>query len=382
MKRIQRISLALIALLSLGTTLGQAQQRKGARSSRPMIPKAGHYLIQGLAPTGLNGKWVYLYPHQSQIAVDSARIQSGKFRFERPADGDGLIAALMVPGAMSAEFIPEPAVIKLELAGGYTTGGKLNELRKEIKAQSIPEEEAVQQRISAVRENAQLPQAVKDSTMRAIAMGLRAEREPRLIARLQQHQDDAIGYLALEELVTFPGLSLEQVERYLGYASERLQRQPAIAQVVTQLRTEAATRPGAMFRDFAGLNDAQQPVRLSDYVGKGHYTLVDFWASWCGPCRREMPNLKKVLETYGPQGLQIVGAVVWDEMPAHLQAMQDLQLPWPQIFNKQEPTQLYGIKGIPQIILFAPDGRIVARDLRGEEIPAKLQSILDKEGKL
>ena len=112
-------------------------------------------------------------------------------------------------------------------------------------------------------------------------------------------------------------------------------------------------------------------------------TIVDFWASWCGPCRREIGHLKQVRDAYSDKGLVILGAAVWDEMEDHRKAMKDLEITWPQIVNKNEATELYGIQGIPQIILFDPEGKIVARDLRGKAIDNKLNEILSKtEGKL
>ena len=108
--------------------------------------------------------------------------------------------------------------------------------------------------------------------------------------------------------------------------------------------------------------------------------LVDFWASWCGPCRREIAHLKKVRDAYTDKGLVILGAVVWDKMEDHLQAMKDLEITWPQIFNDKDATDLYGIAGIPQLILFDPSGKIVARDLRGEQVNAQLDEILKTTG--
>lgn len=88
-------------------------------------------------------------------------------------------------------------------------------------------------------------------------------------------------------------------------------------------------------------------------------------------------------DTYTDKGLVILGTVVWDEMEDHLKAMKELEITWSQIFNKAEATELYGIAGIPQIILFDPAGKIVARDLRGEEINKLLDKALqDNGGKL
>jgi thiol-disulfide isomerase/thioredoxin len=124
-----------------------------------------------------------------------------------------------------------------------------------------------------------------------------------------------------------------------------------------------------MFTDFEVMQPDGTVRRLSDYVGKGKYILVDFWASWCGPCREEIPYLKEVWNEFKGDRFDILGVASWDRPANTMAAIKELGIPWDQILDaQQEVTSLYGIEGIPHIILFAPDGTILKRNLRGEGI--------------
>ena len=129
--------------------------------------------------------------------------------------------------------------------------------------------------------------------------------------------------------------------------------------------------------DIAGENTEGKETRLSDFVGKGNYVLVDMWASWCAPCREEIPNLAEIYNTYKDKGLVILGIATWDKKDRIIKAIEDLNMTWPQLLDtRQKVMELYGVNGIPHIILFAPDGTIVARNLRGDEMKQKVAEIM------
>lgn len=387
MKTNQWIRLGLFALATTVALPAVAQRKRPAKGKVTKVviaqPKAGNYRIDGIAPADANGQWVYLYKPSGQGASDSVQIANGRFTLERAVAEDGLIAHLVIPRSYNLSFIPEEGIIKADLAAIAATGTALNDLHaQKAKAREALETET-RGRLKAIRADKNLDDKAKEEAQEKIVNEFYGKIKPLAEADLKEHSNDAIGLIALQTLLGMEDVNVAKAEALLQQAGDRLRAEESITKMVARLRRVEATQAGAQFVDFEGVDDANKAVRLSDYVGKGHYVLVDFWASWCGPCRREIAHLKKVRDTYTDKGLIILGTVVWDEMEDHLKAMKELEITWPQIFNKTEATELYGIAGIPQIILFDPAGKIVARDLRGEEINKLLDKALqDNGGKL
>ena len=387
MKTNQWIRLGLFALATTVVLPAVAQRKRPAKGKVTKVtiaqPKAGNYRIDGMAPADANGQWVYLYKPSGQGASDSVQIANGRFTLERAVAEDGLIAHLVIPRSYNLSFIPEEGIIKADLAASGATGTPLNDEHTQKSKYRKGLIEEARAKLKSIRADKNLDDKAKEEAQEKVSDELYAKIKPLAEADLKEHPNDAIGLIALQNLLGMEDVNVAKAEALLQQAGDRLRAEESITKMVTRLRRVEATQAGAQFVDFEGVDDANKAVRLSDYVGKGHYVLVDFWASWCGPCRREIGHLKKVRDAYTDKGLVILGTVVWDEMEDHLKAMKELEITWPQIFNKTEATELYGISGIPQIILFDPAGKIVARDLRGEEINKLLDKALqDNGGKL
>jgi len=135
---------------------------------------------------------------------------------------------------------------------------------------------------------------------------------------------------------------------------------------------------GNAFIDFEAEAPDGTKHHLSEYAGKGQYVLIDFWASWCGPCIGSFPMMKQLHEAYKDRGLHIVGVSCDKDREAWLKALDKHRLPWTALLSpsaKGDACSLYGVSGIPTVILIAPDGKILSTDLEAGKLKEKLAEI-------
>lgn len=185
-----------------------------------------------------------------------------------------------------------------------------------------------------------------------------------------------VGALVLSELMSL--VEDAEFEALYKEGGEAVREFPLFKMIMEANLAEEKTQAGSKYLDFEGINpqNESETIRLSDFVAKGNYVLIDFWASWCGPCRKAMPEIKSLHEAYGDKGLTTIGVVVKDDLEAHREVAEALQVTWPQIFVADEVGDLYGIKAIPLLILLDKDGTILVRTNEKEEIIEKIQSLL------
>ena len=172
-----------------------------------------------------------------------------------------------------------------------------------------------------------------------------------------------------------------QVDEIISNMPAEMLENEKVAYLKKGLDARKATAEGKMYTDFTvehvyGYDRSVDPqplkkeVKFSEYVGNGKYVLVDFWSPWCGPCRREMPNIKTVYEQYKDKGLEVISLTVWEKKPqSHtFETAAQLEMDWTVLTNcGSVPTDIYGVEGIPHLMLIGPDGTILKRGFHGLE---------------
>jgi len=333
------------------------------------------YTINGtVSDTSLNGNKVYLTDMASRNVLDSALIADGKFTFTGKADTALICQIQSRPYRM--ELVLENGDIAVEM--GETTkcsGTPLNESfalfvsdMDSLRNVMIAKQQEMMQKGLSEEELREAWQDFQTNTVMPEFNRVMSEN-------FDRNKDNAVGAWAIANW----NLEPVQFDSVLNLAGETLKANSLIKMMIQQQEILKKTAEGAMFTDFTIEQPDGSKVSLSDYVGKGKYVLVDFWASWCGPCRAEIPNIKELYDRFHSKGLDVLGVAVWDKVEDTQKAINEQGIVWPQIINAQQiPTDLYGIQGIPHIILFAPDGTIVARDLRDEAMKEKVAEVMKK----
>lgn len=309
-----------------------------------------------------------------EMSIDTlVPVNDGKFYVEVPVNPMtfGTIAA----ASYGVQFIPDGSALDVVIAEESTVASK--------------NPKSVQAKFAAYQEEVRTIMNDFNTTAGAIMedTGLSAEqREAKLDSNynvvttafvkynediVKENNDNVIALVALQQAAMMS--TDAKADSLISILSPALQETEMVKEMKADIQTRIETAEGKMFKDFTVEDSDGKSVKFSDYVGKGKYVLVDFWASWCGPCKAEIPNIKNVYNKYHKKGLEVLSVAVWDQPEATKDTAKVYGVNWNQIINAQQiPTDLYGIQGIPHIILFGPDGTILKRNLRGEEIEAEV----------
>lgn len=305
------------------------------------------YEINGTV-NGVDGSVVVLLDGHDTLATET--INQGSFVFTGNVTESRMVVA-MIDREHNAQFILEPGKIALNLDNGEATGTQLND---ELNALG--------------------------NTLQNLAMEYRESSNPDSIETVynktiedatKNHVGDPLGLYFIKELAY--DMTKAELDSVMALC-ELYANDPSLQALAQNKAVEEATSPGHQYIDIEGFNAlTSEALKLSDILAQGKPVIVDFWASWCGPCRREIiQSLSKYADEYKGK-VNFVGIAVWENsVDDTKKAMSELPISWPVIYaggrGDDSPTSDYGIMGIPHIMLVAPDGTIVARDLRGKAI--------------
>ncbi len=342
---------------------------------------AQRFTLEGKASPDV--KTIY-YKNLQGSSIDSLKVDAnGKFSLSGTADNKPFVLLAEKKEFDNAIAVVLNGDVRVDLPSSTVSGTSENHLLNEAQRKITP---IVPQVLGYTRQLMALKQAGKTET-------------PEFNKLYEQYVQDLgkISSIVKQSVKDHPeGLyNAALVYQYLGVMEESdikelMTGKPAcfetdlLKPIMTQLNKEAELEalraPGKDFTDFKMATPTGAVKTLSSFVKQNKLTLVDFWASWCGPCRREMPHVKKLYADFHSKGLEIVGVSFDDSKEAWTGAIASMGLKWPQLSDlkgwQNEAGQLYGISSIPATLLIDKQGKIVAFGLRGAELEAKVAELL------
>lgn len=193
----------------------------------------------------------------------------------------------------------------------------------------------------------------------------------------ENSQSVVSAYITLTQLAN--NLTLEELESIVKKFPEEIQSSPYVIALNEKVGIDRKTAVGEQFMDFTQPDPDGNMVTFSDYTGE-NYVLIDFWAGWCTPCRRENPHLVELYNDFNDKGFDIFGVSLDRTEKEWLEAIEADGLTWTQVSDisgwENEVAKMYGVQSIPANLLISPEGKIVAKNLRSVEIREKLNELL------
>jgi peroxiredoxin len=362
------------------------------------------FTLKGSTKSVANGNKIYLvFAENGQRLTDSAVVNNGAFEFKgkvtSPVMGNVFNKVNpYVKGAntknmdYTALFI-EPGNITLNsadslksaVAGGTAANidnAKLSAMLKPLTDQ----EKVLNEEYSKYTKEQKEDKVVMDALIGKFN-AIRDQKTPIYLKFVRENPKSYISLMQLNSLASNDKVTAD-VEKLYATLSPELKATKIGQAIPATIEATKKTAVGVMAMDFTQ-NDADgKPVKLSDFKGK--YVLVDFWASWCGPCRQENPNVVEAFQKFKDKnftvlGVSLDGGNTRTTKEAWLKAVEADQLTWTHVSDLQgwnnAVSSAWGIKSIPANFLIDPNGKIIAKDLRGSALQSKLSEILDKKTK-
>lgn len=349
------------------------------------------YTVEGhLKADGFDGQKVYLIATDGKTVIDSSSVVDGLFLMNGTVTEPSIVTVQSVngPDGYYGEFVLEPGKIYIDIVNDSLSGTPLND---KFAAYHYSEQQRTERRAiydMANRIQSLLDEASQAALMPAYDSMVSASYKNNIVRAekfFSENNDNLLGAYAMNEMAHLENMGFTKFDSLMKAASPAVSQYQPNQEYLAYLRVIEQTSAGHPCPDVEGKlfvkgadgkyaqgDDAQLLTLI-----KGHVAIVDFWASWCGPCKQEIrDNITRIAKKYEKQGLVVVGIDLHDTDEGLAKAMTQLNVTYPVMVAGGDPGSQFGFQSIPQIFLIGADGVIIARDLRGDDIEQAVTAAL------
>jgi peroxiredoxin len=349
------------------------------------------YKITGQISSGsVDGKTVYLedylwYMHLAdQKVLDSTIVKNGKFKFKGKTDS-AYIAILNIDNRPAMIFIVENGDIQLNIPENINeslaSGTKLNDSFNSYRESLDPVKNKLTELSMQINSSGQTD---NEEFMREMDKKYQEFMNEMLQISIEFLDENPGTILSAFILVSSlsQGIDPEAAQNVYDKLDDKVKSSTIgnfISQILAEMKSTEITA-GETYHDMTMKTPDGKDISLSDYAGKGKYVLIDFWASWCGPCRKENPNLVALYKEYKNRDFEIVGVSLDNNRDAWIKGIKDDNITWPQMSDLKggasELVRQYGVKVIPYTVLLDKEGKVIETNLSGEKLKNKLETLI------
>ena len=343
------------------------------------------YEISGAAPE--DGTVVRLVDKITSATIDSAVVAGGVFEMKGKAEKDAFLNLTAEGDDWTFMLFNDGEPVRVDFADNSLSGSDLNNLLSECDHKNT---DAYAEYSGLLNAFIALPEEEQKAQMEAFMPKYQAAYQKYsdfYMQMIEENKDNLVPVAFIEQVRSMAGPDKfnELLEADAPYASH-----PYVLNIKRRIEEADARRKaaeekkqaiiGQKFLDLEEADPDGNMHKLSEYVGQGKWVLVDFWASWCGPCEAEMPNVVAAYKKYHDKGFEVVGLSFDREKEPWVKAITDWGMPWIHLSDlkywKSVASDVYSVNSIPDNLLIDPDGTVVARCLRGDALEAKLAEVL------